>query len=70
MSPADLRNKPCGGRYEDLVSAIENTPLVELKRFSPKPCVRIWAKLEYAKPTCTVKNRVSRSLIEDVEEKG
>ncbi|HEV2756810.1 MAG TPA: cysteine synthase family protein, partial [Actinomycetota bacterium] len=70
MSPADLRNKPCGGRYEDLVAAIGNTPLVELKRFSPKPGVRIWAKLESANPTGSVKDRVARSLIEDAEEKG
>jgi [CysO sulfur-carrier protein]-thiocarboxylate-dependent cysteine synthase len=70
VTPADLRNKPCGGRYEDLVAAIGNTPLVELKRFSPKPGVRIWAKLESANPTGSVKDRVARSLIEDAEEKG
>jgi cysteine synthase B len=70
VTPADLRNKPCGGRYEDLVAAIGNTPLVELKRFSPKPGVRIWAKLESANPTGSVKDRVARSLIEDAEERG
>jgi cysteine synthase len=70
VTPADLRNRPCGGRYEDLVAAIGNTPLVELKRFSPKPGVRIWAKLESANPTGSVKDRVARSLIEDAEEKG
>ncbi len=70
VTPAELRNRPCGGRYEDIVSAIGNTPLVELKRFSPKPGVRIWAKLESANPTGSVKDRVARSLIEDAEEKG
>jgi [CysO sulfur-carrier protein]-thiocarboxylate-dependent cysteine synthase len=70
VTPADLRNKPCGGRYEDLVAAIGNTPLVELKRLSPKAGVRIWAKLESANPTGSVKDRVARSLIEDAEEKG
>ncbi len=70
MPPAELRNKPCGGRYEDIVAAIGNTPLVELKRFSPKPGVRIWAKLESANPTGSVKDRVARALIEDAEEKG
>ena len=70
MTPAELRNRPCGGRYEDIVAAIGNTPLVELKRFSPKPGVRIWAKLESANPTGSVKDRVARSLIEDAEEKG
>jgi cysteine synthase B len=70
VTPAELRNRPCGGRYEDIVSAIGNTPLVELKRFSPKPGVRIWAKLESANPTGSVKDRVARALIEDAEERG
>ena len=65
-----LENRPCGGRYGDIVQAIGNTPLVELKRLSPKPGVRIWAKLESANPTGSIKDRVARSLIEDAEEKG
>src|SRR5690349_23156527 len=65
-----LGNRPCGGRYGDLVQAIGNTPLVELKRLSPKPGVRIWAKLESHNPTGSVKDRVARSLIEDAEDKG
>jgi cysteine synthase B len=70
VTPAELRNRPCGGRYEDIVAAIGNTPLVELKRLSPKPGVRIWAKLESHNPTGSIKDRVARSLIEDAEEKG
>src|ERR1700754_4551752 len=66
----ELRNRPCGGRYGDIIQAIGNTPLVELKRLSPKPGVRIWAKLESHNPTGSVKDRVARSLIEDAEEKG
>jgi [CysO sulfur-carrier protein]-thiocarboxylate-dependent cysteine synthase len=65
-----LQNKPCGGRYGDLIQAIGNTPLVELRRLSPKPSVRIWAKLESQNPTGSVKDRVARALIEDAEEKG
>ncbi len=65
-----LANRPCGGRYGDIVQAIGNTPLVELKRLSPKPGVRIWAKLESHNPTGSVKDRVARALIEDAEEKG
>ena len=65
-----LANRPCGGRYSDLVQAIGNTPLVELRRLSPKPGVRIWAKMESFNPTGSVKDRVARSLIEDAEEKG
>jgi cysteine synthase B len=70
MTPQVLANRPCGGRYGDLVQAIGNTPLVELKRLSPKPGVRIWAKLESANPTGSVKDRVARALIEDAEEQG
>src|SRR5437868_11778459 len=66
----DLRNKPCGGRYGDIVEAIGNTPLVELKRLSPKPGVRIHAKLESFNPTGSVKDRVARAMIDDAEERG
>ena len=65
-----LENRPCGGRYGDIVQAIGNTPLVELRRLSPKPSVRLWAKLESHNPTGSVKDRVARALIEDAEERG
>src|SRR5207248_3671661 len=70
MAAERLRNRPCGGRYGDIVQSIGNTPLVELPRLSPKPGVRIWAKLESRNPTGSVKDRVARALIEDAEEKG
>ncbi len=70
MAQPDLKNRPCGGRYGDIVQAIGNTPLVELKRLSPKPGVRIWAKLESHNPTGSVKDRVARAMIEDAEERG
>jgi len=70
MAELGLQNKPCGGRYGDIVQSIGNTPLIELKRLSPKPGVRIWAKLESRNPTGSVKDRVARALIEDAEEKG
>jgi cysteine synthase B len=65
-----LENRPCGGKYADIVQAIGNTPLVELRRLSPKPGVRIYAKLESYNPTGSVKDRVARSMIEDAEERG
>src|SRR5215471_10083964 len=70
MAVERLQNRPCGGRYGDIVQAIGHTPLVELKRLSPKPGVRIWAKLESHNPTGSVKDRVARALIEDAEDKG
>jgi [CysO sulfur-carrier protein]-thiocarboxylate-dependent cysteine synthase len=70
MVGPELENRPCGGRYGDIVQAIGNTPLVELRRLSPKPSVRLWAKLESHNPTGSVKDRVARALIEDAEERG
>src|ERR1044072_3534055 len=70
MATTPLQNRPCGGRYGDIVQAIGNTPLVDLRRLSPKPGVRIWAKIESMNPTGSVKDRVARSLIEDAEEHG
>jgi [CysO sulfur-carrier protein]-thiocarboxylate-dependent cysteine synthase len=65
-----LDNRPCGGKYGDIVEAIGNTPLVELKRLSPRPGVRIYAKLESYNPTGSVKDRVARSMLERAEEEG
>ena len=70
MAAPDLDTRPCGGRYGDIVQAIGNTPLVELKRISPKPGVRIWAKLESHNPTGSVKDRVARAMVEDAETRG
>ena len=65
-----LDNRPCGGKYGDIVQAIGHTPLVELKRLSPKPGVRMYVKLEGLNPTGSVKDRVARSMIEDAEATG
>ena len=70
MIEPPTQNRPCGGRYGDIVQAIGNTPLVELKRLSPKPGVRIWAKLESRNPTGSVKDRVARAMIEVAESEG
>ncbi len=56
--------------YADIVEAIGHTPLVELKRFSPKPGVRIFAKLEGHNPTGSVKDRIARQMLEEAERSG
>lgn len=66
----ELLNRPCGGRFGDIVESIGNTPLVELPRLSPNPDVRIYAKLEGRNPTGSVKDRVARSMIETAEAEG
>jgi [CysO sulfur-carrier protein]-thiocarboxylate-dependent cysteine synthase len=70
MPRNELLNRPCGGRFGDIVESIGNTPLVELPRFSPKPDVRIYAKLEGHNPTGSVKDRVAKSMIEAAEAEG
>ena len=62
---------PAGaGRYASIVDAIGHTPLVEIARMSPLPEVRLLAKLEMANPTGSVKDRVARALVEDLEASG
>jgi cysteine synthase B len=56
--------------HEDLVAAIGNTPLVELKEISPNPDVRILAKLESANPTGSIKDRTAKAMIEEAERQG
>jgi [CysO sulfur-carrier protein]-thiocarboxylate-dependent cysteine synthase len=69
--PSDeLLNRPCGGRFTNVLESIGNTPLVELPRMSPKPGVRIWAKLEGHNPTGSVKDRVAKAMIDSAEEQG
>jgi len=70
MAREQLLNKPCGGRFGNIVESIGNTPLVELPRLSPKPEVRIYAKLEGHNPTGSVKDRVAKSMIEAAEGEG
>src|SRR3954468_11157697 len=70
MARDDLLNRPCGGRFGNIVESIGNTPLVELPRMSPKPGVRIYAKLEGHNPTGSVKDRIAKAMIDAAEEKS
>ena len=54
----------------DVIGAIGDTPIVELKKLSPKPGVRLFAKLEFYSPTGSVKDRVAKSMIERAEAEG
>jgi cysteine synthase len=53
-----------------VLDLIGNTPLVELPRLSPKPEVRLHAKLEGANPTGSIKDRVALAMIEAAEASG
>jgi cysteine synthase B len=59
-----------GVRYHDILDAIGNTPLVGMSRMSPKPGVRLWAKLEGTNPTGSTKDRIAKKMIEVAEFDG
>ena len=65
-------------RYDSLLKALGDTPLVGLQRLSPSwdggsdgsPHVRLWAKLEDRNPTGSIKDRPALRMIEDAERSG
>lgn len=57
-------------RYSSILDTIGNTPLVELKSFSPSPDVHIFAKLEGANPSGSIKDRIAKKMIEEAEASG
>ncbi len=54
----------------NILDAIGNTPLVELHRVVPQGSARIVAKLEWANPTGSMKDRMARAAIEGAEAEG
>ena len=55
---------------DDLFSLVGGTPLVELRGLSPKPGVRIFAKLEGQNPSGSVKDRIVLAMMQAAEERG
>jgi cysteine synthase len=53
-----------------LLELVGDTPLVELPHLSPKPSVRLYAKLEGQNPTGSIKDRVALAMIEAAEAAG
>ena len=47
----------------DLLSTIGNTPMVELPHLTPSPRIRLFAKLESANPTGSVKDRIAHAML-------
>lgn len=56
--------------HKDILDAIGNTPLVRLRRSSPKAGVDIYAKLEGHNPTGSLKDRIALYMINAAEESG
>jgi cysteine synthase len=61
-------------RYESLLDAVGDTPLVGLPRLSLRwdgpDAVRIWAKLEDRNPTGSVKDRAAFAMVRAAEDEG
>ena len=57
-------------RYSNILDTIGNTPLVELKSFSPRPGVQIFAKLEGVNPSGSIKDRIAKKMVEEAEAAG
>jgi [CysO sulfur-carrier protein]-thiocarboxylate-dependent cysteine synthase len=56
--------------FTTIERTIGNTPLVELPTFSPRPGIRIWAKLEGANPSGSVKDRIALAMLDAAEARG
>jgi cysteine synthase len=57
-------------RYDSILDAIGDTPLVGIPRMSSRPNVRIWAKLEGQNPTGSTKDRIALGMVEAAEASG
>jgi cysteine synthase len=58
------------GAGMNILKHVGNTPLVKLKNSSPNPRVNIFAKLEMANPTGSLKDRIALYMIEQAEKRG
>jgi [CysO sulfur-carrier protein]-thiocarboxylate-dependent cysteine synthase len=67
MSGTDMTRAATAANLLELVG---NTPLVELPRLSPRPEVRLYAKLEGQNPTGSIKDRVAPAMVEAAERAG
>jgi cysteine synthase B len=57
-------------RADDVLASIGNTPLVGIQSLSPKPSVRLWAKLEGNNPTGSMKDRIALRMVTEAEAAG
>jgi cysteine synthase A len=58
------------GSAASILQAIGNTPLVQLKNIVPPNSARVLAKLEWANPTGSMKDRMAKAVIEAAEADG
>jgi [CysO sulfur-carrier protein]-thiocarboxylate-dependent cysteine synthase len=59
-----------GHAARNILGTIGGTPMVELARLAPHPGVLLYAKLEGASPSGSVKDRVALAMVESARESG
>jgi cysteine synthase A len=55
---------------KDILQAIGNTPIVQLRKIVPPNVAKIFVKLESSNPTGSMKDRMAQSMIKRAEEDG
>ena len=54
----------------DILHAIGNTPVVQLRKVTPPDAAEVFVKLEYFNPTGSYKDRMALAMIEGAEQRG
>jgi len=57
-------------QFTNALSAIGNTPLIQLSKVVPSDSANVWIKLEYVNPTGSYKDRMALAMIERAEVRG
>jgi cystathionine beta-synthase len=57
-------------RYNSILDAVGNTPLVKIAKVNKNLKATIWAKMEFMNPGGSIKDRIARHMVERAEAKG
>jgi cysteine synthase A len=55
---------------QNVVGGIGNTPLIQLQKIVPRGSANVFAKLEWANPTGSMKDRMAKAAVEEAAKKG
>lgn len=64
----DYKEKKIMAKYENIIEAIGNTPLVKINKLTTSK--NLYAKIEFFNPGGSVKDRVGLAMIEEAEKQG
>lgn len=56
--------------FQNVLESIGKTPLIKINRLNPNKRVEIYAKIEGANPTGSIKDRIALKMIEQAEKEG